>query len=192
MYEELRVRETGTRSAEKQNRKGKRPQTIYGPMLRVLSYVSLACKVNNERMSYRKYRVCLCSEGISPEEREDVRVSWHMRGEGSRGCGFLPPFLVWDVKRGRRERQWGRISWYPWDAIAAELKMQIFLCYTGLNVSSCFTWNFSCLAIQAYRLAAVCFCYTLGERSLWRSHRGFEVWRKNKSYLLCYCLTSFY
>ena len=30
----------------------------------------------------------------------------------------------------------GKDSYYPRDAIAAELKTQIFLCCTGLNVSS--------------------------------------------------------
>ena len=51
------------------------------------------------------------------------------------GVRFFP-FLVRDVKRGRLEIWRGRISWYPQDAIAAELKTQIFLYCTGLNVCS--------------------------------------------------------
>ena len=38
------VRETGTSPAEKVKQERKRPQSIYAPMLRVLSYVSLAGK----------------------------------------------------------------------------------------------------------------------------------------------------
>ena len=42
------------------------------------------------------------------------------------------------------------------------------------------------------RVAAVCFCYTHGERSVRRSHPSLGLWRKNWSYLLCCCLTSFF
>ena len=51
------------------------------------------------------------------------------------GSQFSSSFSVWDVKRGRREKQRGRISWYPWDTIATKLKTQTFLSCTGLNVS---------------------------------------------------------
>ena len=41
--------------------KAKKSQTIYAPMLHVLNYVSQAGKVENERMSNRKYRVYIVS-----------------------------------------------------------------------------------------------------------------------------------
>ena len=59
--EAVRVCETGTSPNERRNRKGKRSQTIYAPMLHVLSYVSLAGKAKNERVSYRTYRVYIGS-----------------------------------------------------------------------------------------------------------------------------------
>ena len=52
------------------------------------------------------------------------------------GSRFSSYFSFRDVKRGRRERQRGKISWYSWNAIAAELKTQFFLWCTGLNLSS--------------------------------------------------------
>ena len=80
--------------------------------------------------------MCLCLEGVSPEELDDARVSWRMHDERSWGAVFSSFFLVQDEKRWRRDRQRGRILWNAWDAIAAELKTQIFLCCTCLNVSS--------------------------------------------------------
>ena len=42
------MRETGTRPTDRQNERRKKSQTIYGPMLRVLSYVSLEGRAKNE------------------------------------------------------------------------------------------------------------------------------------------------
>ena len=56
-------------------------------------------------------------------------LATHARQAFSRSR-FSSSFSVRDVKSGRQERQRGRISWYLWDVIAAELKTQTFLCYT--------------------------------------------------------------
>ena len=61
MSEAVRVRETGTRPAESQNRKGKRSQTVYAPMLRVFSFVLLTGIAKNKRVSNRKCRVYIVS-----------------------------------------------------------------------------------------------------------------------------------
>ena len=50
MSEAMHVHETGTKPAKRQNRKGKRLQIIYAPLLRVFSHVSVANKAKNERM----------------------------------------------------------------------------------------------------------------------------------------------
>ena len=63
-------------------------------------------------------------------------------------------FEMWRREDGETTK---KDLWYPWDVIAAELKMQIFLCCTGLNVSSHFTLYYSCLTIHVYWVAGVCF-----------------------------------
>ena len=70
MYVAVRVRKTGTRYAERQNRIGKKSQTIYASMLHVLSCVSLAGKAKNERVSYRKGRIYIV---IMPRDRLQTR-----------------------------------------------------------------------------------------------------------------------
>ena len=57
MSEAMCMHENGTHPTERQNRRGKKLQTIYTSMLRVFSYVSLAGRVKNERVNYRKCRV---------------------------------------------------------------------------------------------------------------------------------------
>ena len=92
---------------------------------------------NTSRINRKIYETCVYAR------RESHRRSVRMRESRDAcaasilgGCGFSSSFSVWDMKRGRRERQRGRISWYLWNAIAAKLKTQTFLCCTGLNVGS--------------------------------------------------------
>ena len=65
-------------------------------------------------------------------------------------------FLLFGSRReeGKTGETVRKDSWHPRNAVTAELKTQIFLCCTGLNLSNRLPY---CLAIQIYRIAAVCF-----------------------------------
>ena len=109
--------------------------------------------------------MCLYSKGVLPREHEDARVSWCIHGERSQGTVFFLFFFWFETWRGEDRETVRKDSWCPQDAISAKLKMHIFLCCTGLNVSSYFSLYFSCLSIQVYRIVAVCFVILTGKEA---------------------------
>ena len=72
MSEAVRVRESRTSPTERQNSKRKRLETIYAPMLRVLSYMSLAGKAKNERISFRKCIIYIVSMSRDRLKTHDI------------------------------------------------------------------------------------------------------------------------
>ena len=93
-------------------------------------------RFNNFQLFFFKLLwMCLCSEGVSLEEREDARVSWRMRDERTWGVSFLR-FLVRDVKERRQgDSEEGFVV--PSECNNCRNKMLIFSCCTGVNGSSC-------------------------------------------------------
>ena len=119
----------------------------------------------------------LCSEGILPEKRKGVRVSWCMRDEPSWVTVFFL-FGSWcEVEKTQRDSEEGFLV--PSECSSCRIENAFFLLLNWFKRELSFTLYFSCLAIQVYRVAAVCFSYSHGERSVWRSHPSFKVWRKN-------------
>ena len=107
---------------------------------------------------WRKHGNNFCVYTQRESHRKNIRV-WESRDPCvMRLLGaWFSSFWVRGVKRRRRRETARKDSWQPQDVEAAELKMQFFSCCTGLNMSSRSSFYFSCLAIQVYRVAAVCF-----------------------------------
>ena len=89
--------------------------------------------------------LCLCSK-------------WWCENLNEPSRGAVGPFFVQEVKRrrrGNREEEVAATSWCR----SCRTENTFFSCCTGFNVSSR-SPIFSCLAIQVYRVAAVCLLFS--------------------------------
>ena len=110
--------------------------------------------------------------GISLEKRNGARVSWSMRNEPSRGAVF---FFLGSRHEEKTQRDSKEGFVVTSGCSSCRIENAIFLQLHWFKDEL----NFSFLAIQVYRVVAVCFCYSLGGRSMQRSYASFKAWRKN-------------